>query len=987
MYQLDAIDLRLLRGAHRNRWLCRDGGSVAREGACQAFSAVMLSASLATMQTVSAQTISTGADGPPAVAAVESPLAEVVVTGSRVMRNGYEAPTPVTVIGVEQIQQAPSQHISDFVTRLPAFAGGMSTTSGGNEISEGRQSQNNLNLRGLDVFRTLVLLDGHRIVSGDVNGAVNINDLPQSLINRVDVITGGASAAYGSDALAGVVNFGLDKEFTGFKSELQGGVTTHGDNESYKANLTFGTPFAEGRGHLIASVEYADNDGLFGALASRNWGFDTVHILANPEYNAAEGRTSVPQFVIRSQAATLLAAPGGLITSGPLRGTTFTADGTPTTYEYGPEANSQFNVGGDWRLSDVNYYNQSLANKLRRQNAFARVSFDLTDRVTAFVHVIQSDSTGVARSKLDDSLNNIVIQRDNPFLHPALAARMDELGLSSFTMGSFNLDMPFITTHNRREMLSYAAGLDGELAAFGRDWRWEVFGQRGTAKSSINGRVMNKANFARAIDSVATPSGEIVCRVNADASTANDDPACVPWNPFGYGHNGPAAVGYSKGLAHLDQEVTQSVLTAGVTGEPFSSWAGAVSVATGVEWRKEEVWGRPDPLSLQTAYTAGNYKGTNGEYDVTEAYLETVVPLAKDLPFARMLDFNGAVRYTEYSTSGDVVTWKAGLTFNPIDDVRLRFTRSRDIRAPNLGELFAAGTGGQSPGVLDPLTGAPLPTFQNQTIGNPDLQPEKADTTGIGIVFQPSFLSGFSASVDYYDIDVAGAVASVNAQETLNRCILLGQQNMCDNIARDANGVITMVTSLPVNLNNLRQKGVDIEATYRTDLGSIVSWWRGSLELRALGTHVITSRRDDGVNPVQDFAGDNSGQGPLNWRWLFSATYQLNELTAAWTGRSLSDGEYNPNYVECRADCPVSIPSAQTIDYNHIAGRFYHDLSLSYQLGFAGGTNAQLYVNVVNVLDEQPPPIASAQYWYMPTNPQLYDTIGRTYYAGVRFRL
>jgi iron complex outermembrane receptor protein len=921
----------------------------------------------------------------PAATAGNPPLDEVVVTGSRVIRDGYEAPTPVTVIGVEQLQQAPTQHISDFVTRLPAFGGGMSTTSGGNEISEGRQSQNNLNLRGLEVYRTLVLLDGHRIVSGDVNGAVNINDLPQSLINRVDVITGGASAAYGSDALAGVVNFGLDKDFSGFKSELQGGVTTHGDNESYKANLTFGTPFAGERGHVIASVEYANNDGLFGALASRDWGFDTVHILANPAYGA--GNTSVPQFVIRSQAATLLAAPGGLITSGPLRGTSFAADGTPTTYQYGPQANSQFNVGGDWRLSDVNYYNQSLANRLRRQNAFARVSFDLTDNVTAFVNVIQSNSTGFARSKLDDSLNNIVIRRDNPYLDPTLAARMDQLGLPTFTMGSFNLDMPLITTNNKREMISYAAGLEGNLAAFGSDWRWELFGQRGTAKSSINGRVMNKANFARAVDAVANSSGQIVCRVNADASTTNNDPACVPWNPFGYGRNGADAVAYSKGLAHLDQEVTQTVLTTGIAGEPFSSWAGPVSLATGVEWRKEEVWGRPDPLSLQTAYTAGNYKGTNGEYDVTEGYIETVLPLAKDVTLARALDFNGAVRYTEYSTSGDVVTWKAGLTYSPIDDVRLRFTRSRDIRAPNLGELFARGTGGQSPGVLDPATGAPLPTFQNQTLGNRALQPEEADTTGIGIVFQPSFLSGFSASVDYYDIDVAGAVASVGAQETLNRCILLGQQNMCDNISRDGNGVITMVTSLPVNLNNLRQKGLDIEASYRMDVGSLVSALRGNLELRALGTHVITSRRDDGVNPVQDFAGDNSGTGPLNWRWLFSANYKLDALTVAWTGRSLSSGEYNPNYIECRANCPISIPSAQTIDYNHIAGRFYHDLSISYDFEFIGSTSAQVYVNLVNALDEQPPPVASAQYWYMPTNPQLYDTIGRAYYLGVRFNL
>jgi outer membrane receptor protein involved in Fe transport len=564
---------------------------------------------------------------------------------------------------------------------------------------------------------------------------------------------------------------------------------------------------------------------------------------------------------------------------------------------------------------------------------------------------------------------------------------MTQLGLTSFAMGSFNLDLPPITTNNSRRMISYAAGVEGRFDALGSSWRWDLFGQLGTATSSINGRVMNKINFARAVDSIVNANGQVVCRVNGDAVATNDVPGCVPWNPFGSRQNDAAAVAYSKGLAHLDQEVKQTVLTTGINGEPFSSWAGPVSLAAGVEWRKEEVEGKPDALSLLSVYTAGNYKGTNGEYTVTEGYVETVVPLAKDASWARALDFNAAARYTEYSTSGDVVTWKAGFTYNPIDDLRLRVTRSRDIRAPNLGELFAAGTGGQSPGVLDPFNNnAPLPTFQNQTVGNPNLLPEEADTTGIGLVYQPSFLSGFSASLDFYDIDIEGAVASVGAQETLNRCFL-GQQSLCDNITRDGSGQITYITSLPVNLNNLRQRGLDIETSYLTPLDALVSGWRGDLTLRALGTHVIHYQRDDGVNPVQDFAGDNSGQGPLNWRWMFSASYALDALTVSWTGRSLSSGEYHPNYVQCTANCPVSIPSAQTIDYNHIDGRFYHDLSLSYDLEIGGGSSAQVYLNVVNVLDEQPPPVASAQYWYMPTNPQLYDTIGRAYFAGFRVKI
>lgn len=916
-------------------------------------------------------------------------LGQVTVTGTRIVRDGYEQPTPVTVIGVEQLQEAPSQHISDFVNRLPAFAGAMSTTSGGNEISTGRQSQNNLNLRGLDVMRTLVLLDGHRIVSGDVNGAVNINDLPQSLIERVDVITGGASAAYGSDALAGVVNFVLDKDFEGFKTDLQSGITTHGDNFNYKASVTAGTAFGpDQRGHFIVSGEYARNDGIFGAAGSRDWGFDTAHLLANPAYGTGLGQSlTVPQFLVRAQAGTLLAAPGGLITSGPLRGTMFNQDGSPTQYRYGSLSNGQYNVGGDWELSDATASGQSLANRLQRHNVFARVSFDITDNVTAFANFIHSDSTGVARSKLDDTLAGITIARDNPYLDPSVAARMAELGLNSFVMGSFNLDLEHIYTNNRRRMFSYAAGLEGNFDALGSNWKWEAFGQIGKAQSDINARVMNRVNYRLAVDSVRNANGQIVCRVNADASTANDVPACVPWNPFGWGNNGASAIGFSKGLSTLDQQTQQTVGTVGISGDPFDSWAGQVSVAAGIEWRKEEVVGIPDALSLQSVYSAGNFKGIRGDYTVTEAYFETVVPLAKDVAWARALDFNAAVRGTDYSTSGYVTTWKAGVTYNPIDDLRVRVTRSRDIRAPNLGELFAAGTGGQSPGVLDPWNNnAPLPTFLNQTTGNPNLKPEKADTTGIGVVYQPSYLGGFSLAVDVYDIDVNGAIDTVGTQDTLNRCFL-GQQFYCNNIARDANGQIFNVNSLPFNLSNLHQRGVDIETSYTTSLDTFVSSWVGEIDLRALGTHVMFSETDDGVNRVLDFAGDNSGSGPLNWRWMFSAGYSLDPVKVTWTGRFMSSGHYAPKYIECTANCPVSTPTATTIEHNYVPSRFYQDLSLAYEFEFGAGTSAQAFVNIVNLMDKQPPSIGNATYALMSTNPVLYDTIGRAFYAGIRIKM
>ncbi len=980
-------------GAHQGRRF----GMSAKACAMSTVSAfAMLTASFAATQSALAQPAQSSQQ------AADAGLEELVVTGSRIVRDGYEAPTPVTVIGIQQIEQQPMQHISDFVQRLPAFAGAQTTTSGGNEISTGRQSQNNLNLRGLEVFRTLVLLDGNRIVSGDVNGAVNVSDLPTPLINRVDVVTGGASAAYGSDAVSGVVNFILDKEFTGVKGEIQSGITNYGDDPSYKVSLTTGTEFGGGRGHILLSGEHAWNKGIYGASEQRGkfWGYDTAHLFENPAWGTGAGQSPTnPRWLLRNQVSTLLATPGGIITAGPLKGTQFDPNGNPFPYLYGGLVNSQFTAGGDWKSSDATFYNQTLSNKVSRQAYFGRVSYDITDTTSVFFNLLHSASYGYARSKLDDQLGNMTIKADNAFLNPTVLARMVALGQTQFTMGSFNLDMPPIQTDNYRNLWSYSAGIEGEVSAFNTDWQWNAYGQYGLARSDLSGRVLNLVNFRRAFDAVRNPAGQIVCRVNVATVT---DPTCVPWNPFGYGNNSAAAVAYSKGRAQLYQRNTEHVFTFGLTGNPFEAWAGPVSVATGFEWRREAVAGIVDPLTKSRPFTAGNYQGTDGKYTVAEGYLETVIPLLKDRVAAKSLDFNAAIRATDYSTSGYVTTWKAGLTYQPLDDVRTRVTRSRDIRAGNLGELYNNGGGGQSPGLLDPFRpGATPVSYLNSTSGNPLLLPEKADTTSLGIVYQPSWFEGFSASVDYYNINIKGAIDSIGGTELLDRCFL-GQQSFCAAITRlpfdpvrDAGytvGPITLIDSQPFNLTALHQQGWDIEASYTTGLDRFNDSLAGDLTLRAIGTHIVYSNRDDGRNPVVDVAGTNNSQGPLNWRWLFNANYALDKFTVAWTGRFMSAGRYGNSttqYVQCSpGSCPVSTVAFPTLDNNHIDSRFYHDLALTYRFyEMEDGGSIQGYLNISNLMNKEPPLVGSTNYWYMTVNPIMYDTIGRKFFGGIRFKM
>jgi len=958
----------------------------------------LMTATFAAMNGARAQT----PPAPPQPATVD----EIIVTGSRIVRDGYEAPTPVTVIGVEQIQQSGFPDLFNAVRTMPAFgSSGEGTRAGGNSVSSGRQGQNTFNLRNLGETRTLSLLNGHRIVSSDLNGAIDTNVFPQPLISRVDVVTGGASAAYGSDALAGVVNFVIDSEFQGVKGEVSSGITTYGDNWTGKANIAAGTAFANGRGHVVASYEWNFDPGLF-PMSAREWNHVAWKVLTNSAYGTGPGQsTSVPEFLVRSNTGLINASPGGIITAGPLKGTAFNMEGVPFEFIYPSTQGAGFIAGGMAPLNDTSQYSQNVTTRSRQENVFLRTSYDLSDNVTVYAQFINHFSKTAGLSKLDDSQGNLTILADNPYIPAEVRARMVALGLTSFTMGSFNLDIPNLSSNFKRRTWVYSTGLEGSTDVMETNWTWEVFAQYSLAKNNLQVATRNNQLFPRAVDSVRNANGATVCRVNADANAANDDPRCLPYNPFGWNKNDQAVISYVKGITHRLQDNSEKLAEFSVSGEPFELWAGPVSIAFGGGWREEKVVdpnfgpNAYDPVSLTRPFSAGNYLPTNGKYSVTEGYIETVVPLAKDEAWARSMDVNAAVRATDYSTAGYVTTWKVGLTYNPIDDIRLRGTLSRDIRAPNLGEIFATGTGGQAGGIRDPFNGNQTAgLFLTETVGNPNLVPEKADTLGLGIVLQPTFLPGFSAAVDYYSIDIKGAIQQVNAQTTLDLCFI-GQTALCQNIQRgpatatNPAGTIILVTSRPTNYAFNLTRGLDFEASYTVNLDEWVDSWSGSFMLRGLAAHVIESTSDDGLNPPLDTAGNNSNTnpGPPYWKFFLSATYALDPVTVGLTARGVSSGHYGPLYVRqaCTSGCPVSTPFQRTIDFNHIEGQWLYDVNVNFKFLHKEDSmvDADAFLVVSNILNSDPPVVAtsSPEYWHR-TNSLLYDVLGRSFRAGIRFR-
>jgi outer membrane receptor protein involved in Fe transport len=957
------------------------------------------------LSTVSATALATVAVTNVQAQEVESAsLDQVVVTGSRIVRDGYEAPTPVSVLGADELNALNTVNVADAVNVLPAFSNSVSPRSANGNLSTGATGVSQLNLRGMGTNRTLVLLDGKRYINAALtsgNSAPDINSFPNALIERVDVVTGGASAAYGSDALSGVVNFVIDHDFTGFKAEVQTGMTKYEDDKSVSAQLSYGTPFADGRGHFLISGEHTRSDGIDGTN-DRPWARLPAAVIQNPAYAAGNGQ---PRYVVRRDVGLAAGTPGGIITSGPLRGTYFGPNGEINRgFDFGTPVGNNFQEGGDWEYSRIEN-GIDIAGSVERTIGYLRTSYDLTDNVNAYVEGQYSDTSTKNVANPNRRLNNNRIYIDNAFLPESLRQEAIAGGVDPttgyFSTGTTNADMGRFVGDYSRSLYRVAGGLDGSFGAFGTDWTWNTYIQH--SETDLKPRTSHNGitpNYLLALDSVLV-DGNPTCRVNADADTTNDVAACVPYNPFGIGVNSQAALDYVMGVSVRNETLGQDVAALNVSGEPFDSWAGPVSVAVGAEHRIEKVSGWASERDEATEFFAGNYKASHGKFHVTEGYLETVVPLARDMTALQELDLNAALRATDYSTSGYVTTWKGGLTWRPIEDMRFRFTRSRDIRAPNLGELFTAGQTGSGTFLVDKLRQLPdgsydtNPNGYSLTQGNPNLKPEEADTTGFGVVLAPRFLPGFQMAIDYYNIDVSGSVQAPNAQKVIDLCAR-GNATLCNSLIRDpVTDKLFMVVTQPQNLIGQEASGIDVEASYRFPMSGLVSALSGDMVIRAMASRVLKLETEDTDGNVYDGKGVVGSWGGISpyqgltspdLRGFLSIGYQGDALSVTTIVRYTGPGVYANGFIECTTDCPESDPAlgqAPTIEDNDIAGMTTIDLSGSYKF-----ESFELFGTIENLTNRQPPTIGgslTSSHWSGQGNAD-YDRIGRQYRMGVRVK-
>ncbi|NIJ09216.1 outer membrane receptor protein involved in Fe transport [Sphingomonas vulcanisoli] len=926
-----------------------------------------------------------------------APGPEIIVTGSRVAVSGFTAPTPTKVLSAELLNQRGLSNIGDFLNEVPSFRATQTPqTNPQNALGAG---QNFADLRALGSTRTLTLVDGRRFVPSSATGQVDLNLIPTLMIDRVDVVTGGASAAYGSDAVSGVVNIVTDRRLKGFKSDISYGISKEGDAAERRLSLAFGTPFAGDRGHVVIGGEYVKSDGV-DSYFDRDWGRlqgDLVsYIGARPAGTPSRFYATGVQSIAYAYGGTILGVNADTNPANGadvLRGIQFGPGGAVQPFPYGTVVGtSSINfTGGDPGLYARN--SLQLVLPVDRRVAMAHVDYDLTDSLSVFVDANygRSGASFHTPSTRDTTAGAVVIQRSNAFLPAQIAAIMDANGISSFSLGRQNNDFGPVLARNQNTTERVVGGVEGKL---GGGWSFDAYYEYG--RNTFDSTIRNlriEQNYRYAVDSILV-GGQAVCR-----DTTARALGCQPINLFGVGSPSQAAINYVDGTAIYKVATTQQVGSANLRGEPFSTWAGPIAIAVGGEYRQEKAHADADAISQASGFNYNNPKAFDGSITVKEGYGEVVVPLARDVTLLHKLDVNGAVRYTNYSTTGGVTTWKVGATWEPIEGVLIRGTRSRDIRAPNNSELFAVNSVRAS--LVNSFSGV-TDQFTVISQSSPTLRPEIADTKTIGISLAPKFLPGLNLSVDYYDISIDGAIGTFPAQTIIDGCVAEVGRNApgfyCSFVNRTGTGTATVINSISTQLLNvakLKTSGIDFDLSYRFPLG------RGRLTTRLSGNYTAHLITDDGtgvartynaagvitnVGSVVDRAGQSGGftSGVItngatavpHWILNGSLTYAIGRVTATAQGRYIEGGVLDKTLVG-PGDRDYDPASPISIANNRVSGAFYLNLSASVDVLKQGNRKVQFYGIVNNVTDKDPPfPAVGVT--------GLFDRIGRSYKLGLR---
>jgi outer membrane receptor protein involved in Fe transport len=927
----------------------------------------------------------------PALAWASGTAETVIVTGSRVILDAADSPTPMTVMSTAKLLATTPSNLSDALNKLPVFQSNSTQRTAGGASSNG--GGDFLNLRAFGLQRTLVLMDGMRVAASNANGSVDVNTLPQMLMTRVDVVTGGGSAVYGSDAITGVVNFILDKSFDGVKYNTNTGVSDYGDGFSYQGGVAAGTSLFGGRGHLEGSLQYYHSDGVYKKNrpgGAQNWSSYGLGTAASPITNIQQGRLNPESF-------------GGRIscTNCTVNGQQFVANGVIGPFDLGivPMPGGSVSIGGD----GVYVHNTHVIAATKHAELFSRFSYNLDDD-TAFWVQGTATQAGVFNyffpSQIDNGRQTTKYFKNNPFLTAEAQAQLGNNGLydasNIFNMQKWLDNQPGRATNSVTRNLMLSAGLNGQLAA---NYGWRVRYSHGESRDSVKGINNGNNQYHDAQADVVIENGVLKCWNNTAAAIAlygDLYPGCVPLNPFG-----PDSI--TDDAYHYWSRTTKFALTnilddiaADISGDLFKLPAGPVRVALSGEmrWLDYAVKSDASPTALvnclglrlcggptQTLWDNNTLASITAAENVWEFAGEADIPLLGDIPLVQTLDANLAGRYTDYSVSGAVQTWKIGLSWHVNGDLSFRGTTSIDIRAPTLNDLYAPTTS-TSVGYFDLLTNYAGTGTQLVSQGNPALVPEVARTYTIGMVLTPAFIPGLTASVDFYNINLHNAIGSVTGTNGQVQALCNGsggKSSFCALYQRPiafgapgydtAANYPTAIFSRNLNAAFQATEGEDYEVNYRFDLGDIDSAWPGTVILRAM---LNVAPKIDGMTfPGAQITHTTNpkGHGALFadyvlGTWSFNG--QFHWFSGLWKNGLLATPQV------------YAVPRVSSFSTT--------DISASKRMKLADGSDMELYFSVQNVGNQTPPIVtgSAGNPGAGIPSPAGEDIMGRYFTIGLR---
>ena len=932
----------------------------------------------------------------------------LIVTGSRIARADLSSVSPLSVVTAEEFRLSGAVNVEELLNTLPQTIPGFDSTS--NNPGNGTAF---INLRGLGSNRNLVLVNGRRFIPSGTGTTVDLNNIPSALIERVEVVTGGASAVYGSDAITGVVNFILKDDFEGIQIDYQYKVSDEGDGDIHSISAAWGGNFADGRGNVTVFANYWKRNPVFqGDRDFSTFALSDGLIVAgstDPDFfNGTPDPNGVPGFFAAGSAGI---PGGGLVVIEGGVGAAFSLL-CPTTNFL-----CRFDVDGS--ILDFNSpqdrFNYAPDNFLQlngtRWTFTANANFEINQYINLYTEL------NFVNNLVDNELaptpvfTTLSLDIDSPFFSADTQAKFAQLdnGISSGTGGDGFL-VAFITRRNvevgRRQSINdrnayrVVIGFDGTLD---NGWRYDAyysFGRVGRLERQENNIFVARLRDAlRTIPDPNNPGG-IIC--------SGTDPGCIPVNIFGEGNVDEAmAASIALPVSNYTRNVEQ-IGSISLTGDLFDLGSGPVGFAIGFEYRREFADFRPDfALSSGQAFGFNQAQPLKGKFELWELYLETIIPLLSDMPAVEMLEVSLAARFSDYTTAGTVYTYAAGVNWDVVDGFRVRAGYQRAVRAPNISELFR-GQGQNFPGAQDPCaagnfqglvganpnlaqacinngvaasavgvfvqTNSQIPAL---TGGNPDLGEETADTYTVGFVAQPNFLPGLNITLDYYNIEITDVITQFggSVQNVVNTCLLTQggdpTSQFCQAIQRRGTGAVQIVTLANANAAVLSTEGFDIQIDYNLELSEFgLGDGSGNLSVFFLGTHVIdtTFISDEVSDPLQCAGnfGANCGQPDPHWRSSTRVTWSKGAVAVS--GRWRYIGATNDDDIEnLGAD-------ATTLARPRIDAKHYFDLSFTYQYN----EHFTIFGGIDNVFSNLPPILG--------TNQEQANTFGRTYPTlGARF--